>query len=108
MGEVARSLGITTVYYSEVENSKKPPFAPDQIDFTKMASILNLNQSLLDELEDLAITVRGKVGVDLRSSDPRTRQVVRLVARRAQDNSLSEEQLSEIENILRRDGRGAG
>ena len=52
MGQVARELGITTVYYSEVETGKKKPFPEGKVSYQKLASFLNTNR---DELEQIAV-----------------------------------------------------
>lgn len=97
MGEVARALGLTTVYYSEVENGKKHPFPPDTVDYGKLAGILNAERS---ELERLSLEGRSKLGLSLKPKRPQDFEIALALARRLNDSSLTAEEIAKIRSIL--------
>lgn len=96
MGHVARAIGVTTVYYSEVENGKKLPFPPHKADYRLLAEAVNGNR---EELEVLAAAGRLSQGVSIKTNQ-RTHNFAVMLARRLNDDSLEPDQLEEIERIL--------
>jgi transcriptional regulator with XRE-family HTH domain len=104
MGQVAREVGVTGVYYAEVENGKKPPFPRKGEMYSKLSAALTHNsaerQEVQKELEELATAVRGRLEIDLSASNQEARSVALLFARRLGDESLTEEQLRKLRQIL--------
>ncbi|MFS4459263.1 helix-turn-helix domain-containing protein [Bdellovibrio sp. HCB2-146] len=47
MGQVARELGISTVYWSEVESGKKSAFPPGKVAMSLLAEVLGTSEELL-------------------------------------------------------------
>ena len=97
MGKVAREIGVSTVYYSEVENGKKPPFPVGKVDYGTVASALDSDQQ---ELERIAFAERGSVKLKLDSASKETKDVALLLARRLNDDSLSKQDIERIRKIL--------
>jgi len=98
MGQMARELNISVVYYSEVEAGKKPPFPVAKFDYPALATALNTD---LQELMRVAENDREK------------RQIVRLFdcqddmadlavafGRRLSNKQLTEQQVLKIREIL--------
>lgn len=104
MGEVARALGISTVYYSEVENEKKPPFPQGKVDFQVLARFLSTNQ---DELEKAAVSERQKVELVLDKANADKIKMATVLARRLHDDSLTQDQINQINEILGRNKGGS-
>lgn len=100
MGEVARALSLTTVYYSEVENGKKHPFPPATVDYGKLAGILNADRY---ELERLAQEGRSKLGLSLKPKRAEDVEIAIALARRLNDSSLTPEEIAKIRSILDND-----
>ncbi len=97
MGQVARAIGITTVYYSEVENGKKLPFPPHTIDYGALSEAVGGDR---EELEALATEGRASMGVSIKTTNKRAQGVAVTLARRMHENSLDDEQLDAIERII--------
>ena len=101
MGEVARALNITAVYYSEVENGKKNPFPPHTVDYRKLAEVVGGKQS---ELEELALTERNRHGIALKPKTKSTQQMAILLARCINENLLDDTEVQEINSVLQKKG----
>lgn len=97
MGEVARALAITTVYYSEVENGKKNAFPPHKVDYRILAQTVNGDQG---ELERLAIKERERLGISLKPKTSSTQEMVILLARCINDDLLDDHQIAKINQVL--------
>ncbi len=98
MGQVARHLGISVVYYSEVEAGKKPAFPFGKVDFTELANVLeaSVNQLKSAAEEDRDRRQFSKIfGVE----DKALGLAVQF-GRRLSDNDLSDEQIAKIQKIL--------
>ena len=99
MGEVARALAITTVYYSEVENGKKNAFPPHKVDYRILAQTVNGDQG---ELERLAIEERERHGIALKPKTSSTQEMAILLARCINENLLDAQGIAEINKVLKR------
>lgn len=97
MGQVARAIGVTTVYYSAVENGRQPAFPEKKVSFQTLAAVLGADVA---ELSKLAADERGNVVVDLRKVPVSNQEVVISLARMLNDNSLSDEQIEKIRQAL--------
>ena len=98
MGQMARELGITVVYYSEVEAGKKPAFPDKKVSYATLATTLNIPEELL---KNLATFDRDKRTI-LKSFSCTQDNAHLAVAfgRRLTNNDLSEKQLKKIQKIL--------
>lgn len=97
MGEVARTLGISVVYYSEVEGGRKKPFPEKTVDFVKLAKTL---QGDVNGLRELAQAQRQELRIDLFKADHQTAKLALLFGRRVDSDSLTVEQVEQIQQIL--------
>jgi len=97
MGQVAREMGISTVYYSDVERGRRNPFPMDKVSYQSLAAFIGAD---LKELESLATAQRNRVQIDLDTANFETRHVAVALARRLSDESLTQEQIEEIRRIL--------
>ena len=96
MGEVARAVGVTPMYYSEIENAKKPP-PPEggKFDFTKLADTVGGDVEAL-----LQSAAASREYLDIRQAPEEARNVVAMLARRAADGSVTAEQLATIKKAM--------
>jgi len=97
MSQVARSIGVTTVYYSEVESGRKRPFSPANIDFGRLAAELGANRG---ELQQLAATERGTVEFKLADSPPHVRRLALLLASKITSGPLTDDEIRRLEEVL--------
>lgn len=103
MGQVAREVGITTVYYSEIENAKKPPpIGGGKFDFNKLAASIGGD---IDMLMAKAAESRSNVrlNLDFSNTSEDKRAIYMSLARRLQDDSLSTDEIQEIRKVLEKE-----
>ncbi len=93
MGEVARHLGVSVTYVSDVERGRRGPLAPPAI--TKVAELLGVDPKAL---LTTAAAERGSISLSDLDSSPLHLAVGAGLARRWAD--LTEEQLREIGKVL--------
>lgn len=98
MGEVARELGITVVYYSEVEAGKKAAFPEKKVNYKTLAETLGLTEPRL-RLE-AAFDREKRSILKTFSCSPEGAQVAVSFGRRLSSNNLTEKQLAKIQKIL--------
>ncbi len=101
MGEVARALNITTVYYSEVENGKKNAFPPHKVDYRVLAELVEGDQA---ELERLAIEGRKRHGIALQPKTSSTQEMAILLARCINEDLLDDDSVAAINSVLQKKG----
>lgn len=99
MGQVARELGMSTVYYSEVEHSKKKPFTHKKVDYQKLADLLGADKELLEKTAKRE-RLKMSMGTFLNDIKPMDRDVMLRLARKIDDDSLSDEQIRKINEAL--------
>jgi transcriptional regulator with XRE-family HTH domain len=100
MGQVAREIGVTTVYYSEVENAKAPPpYIGGKVDFDKLAEAVGGDVQALMMASSMSRR-RMRLDLDLGKAPEGKRSVAIGLARRLKDDSLTEEQLEQIREVL--------
>jgi transcriptional regulator with XRE-family HTH domain len=95
MGDVARYVGVSVTYISDVEREVRAPLSPDKI--KKVASFLNIPPVQTEELLRAAATSRGAFEVNAGITEKHDH--VGAVLMRGWD-SLSPEQLDRIEQIV--------
>lgn len=98
MGEVARDLGITVVYYSEVESGKKPAFPDKKVSYMLLAKVLQIPE---ENLKAIANFDREKRDILKRfPCNETTAHLAVAFGRRLTNNALTEKQLQKIQKIL--------
>ncbi len=91
--DVADALGVTVVYVSEVERSKRPPFTIERL--PALAQVLELS---LDELKTAAWAEREMIEWDPSTASDKQIEALTALAR----GGLSESQLEAILEIARK------
>lgn len=100
MGQVSREIGVTTVYYSHVENGKMPPFPAGKVDYVRLAAAVGGDWK---ELQLLAVQTRGHMEFNVERAKPETSSVLVTLGRKIDDDSLTEEQVERIRKVLEGD-----
>jgi transcriptional regulator with XRE-family HTH domain len=100
MSQVARAIGVTTVYYSEVEFGRKRPFSPVNIDFARLATELETDRRVLQQL---AANERGTVELRLDGTAPRVRRLALLLGSKLAEGELTDEEVQRLESVLAED-----
>ncbi|WII72168.1 helix-turn-helix transcriptional regulator [Bdellovibrio sp. 22V] len=98
MGQVARELGITVVYYSEVESGKKPPFPVGKVSLAKLAETLGVEEELLRVTADADREKRNFA--KMFDCEPQYIDVAVAFGRRLSNKQLNEQQMRKIRDIL--------
>jgi transcriptional regulator with XRE-family HTH domain len=96
LGDVARMLGVSTVYLSDVERGNRKPFARERI--LKIAEFLEKEPS---ELLEAADCERGVIEYDINSDRPLEARVVGELVTGLARGGISDEQLGKIQEILK-------
>ena len=96
MGQLARHLGVSVPYVSDVERGHRPPFMNEKI--LKVAELLGTDAN---QLLRIAAESRGAFVLDAKAVSPRAREVGAALMR---GWPLSEEELEEIQHILAKRG----
>ena len=98
MGQLARELGITVVYYSEVEAGKKPAFPDKKVSYENLAKILQVSEQSLRGRADIDRAKRAILKTFACSNDNANLAVA--FGRRLSNNDLSPKQIQKIQKIL--------
>jgi len=98
MGQIARDLGITVVYYSEVEAGKKPAFPHGKVDYAVLADSLEVQESALKKVAELDREKRQLIKA-FGCTDKNANLAVAF-GRRLTKNDLSDKQIAKIHKIL--------
>ncbi len=98
MGQVARELGITVVYYSEVEAGKKPAFPDGKVNYGILAKALGTAEKSLKQIADLDREKRQILKMFGCDSD--TADLAVAFGRRLTNNELTDKQIEKIRKIL--------
>lgn len=96
LGDIARLLGISTVYLSDVERGNRKPFATDRI--LKISGFLRIDPSPLLEAADRE---RGVIEYDITNARPLEASVVGDLVTGLARGGVSDEQLNQIQKILK-------
>ena len=83
----------------KVEGGKKKPFPPEKVDFAKLAQVLNADAA---ELQRIAVTERGQIELDLRSTESSGADMAVALALRLRSGTLSSNEIASIRKILKR------
>lgn len=96
LGQVARMLGISVVYLSDVERGHRKPFNRDRI--LKIADFLEVQPKKLLEAADRE---RGFIEYDITKATPLEANVVTGLVAGLARGGISEDQLLNIQDILK-------
>jgi transcriptional regulator with XRE-family HTH domain len=98
MGQVSRDLGITVVYYSEVEAGKKPAFPDGKVDYKILARTLDVSEFTLKRTAEIDREKRQILKAFGCNDDSADLAVA--FGRRLTNNDLTEKQIHKIRRIL--------
>jgi transcriptional regulator with XRE-family HTH domain len=96
LGEVARLLGISVVYVSDVERGNRKPFSNERI--VRIADLLGEDPTALIEAADWE---RGFIEYDIKKARPLEADVVGGLVAGLARGGVTDEQLQNIKRILR-------
>jgi transcriptional regulator with XRE-family HTH domain len=94
MADLARHMGWSVVYVSDIEHGRRNPPSPDKI--RMIASYLDADA---EELIDLANRAREKVTFDLKTGTEKQTEMALMLARSW--DGLTEEEVEQINKILK-------
>jgi transcriptional regulator with XRE-family HTH domain len=104
MGQVAREIGVTTVYYSQVENGKMPPFPAGKVSHMRLAEALSIDPArvneLATELQILAADTRGRLEFNVEKAKPNAKHMLVTLGRMVDENTLTDEVIARIQKEL--------
>jgi len=95
LGDVARELGVSIPYLSDVERGNRKPFTTDRL--IQLANFLNADADALIEAADRE---KGIIEYDIRRASPLQADVVGGLVAGLARGGVSDEQLEDIRNIL--------
>lgn len=98
MGQMARELGITVVYYSEVEAGRKPAFPDKKVDYGNLAKILNTTETIVRKAAEMDREKKQMLKVF--DCDLNNAELAVAFGRRLTKNNLSPKQIDKIRKIL--------
>jgi transcriptional regulator with XRE-family HTH domain len=98
MGQVARELGITVVYYSEVEAGRKPAFPDKKVDYTTLASAIGTTEAHIKRIA--AVDREKRQILKMFDCDHSTADLAVAFGRRLSKNDLNSKQIDKIRKIL--------
>jgi transcriptional regulator with XRE-family HTH domain len=96
LGDVARVLGVSTVYLSDIERGNRKPFARERI--LRIAEFLDKDPSDLLEAADQE---RGVIEYDINNARPLEAKVVGGLVTGLARGGISDDQLNKIQDILK-------
>lgn len=96
---VARALGVSVVYYRDVERSTRRPFSSVKVDFEVLADLLGVQAN---ELQRAAAEERGQLELDFRGADRDAQRLAVLFANCLSKRRLPKASLTQLRRILER------
>jgi transcriptional regulator with XRE-family HTH domain len=96
---VARALGISVVYYRDVERSTRRPFSSIKVDFDILAGLLGVQAN---ELQRAAASERGQLELDFRGADQDAQKLAVLFANCLSKRRLAKASLTQLRRLLER------
>jgi transcriptional regulator with XRE-family HTH domain len=96
IGDIARLLGVSVVFVSDVERGNRKPLSKERI--LKIAAFLDQDPDPLMEAADLE---RGVIEYDIRKARPLEADVVGGLVAGLARGGISDEQLQTIQEILK-------
>lgn len=98
MSDVAKEMGVSVVYYSDIERGRRNPPTGDKLH--KIAKILRMDN---EEVEAWANKERGRVELELKAKDGPITEAALMLAKRWDD--ITDQEASGIMKILTRKSR---
>jgi transcriptional regulator with XRE-family HTH domain len=95
---VARRLGISVVYYRDVERGQRRAFSAVKVDYEVLASVLDLD---IDLLMSRAAGERGQLEFNFGRASKEERRVALLLARQLGRKKLAKSRLATLTSLLR-------
>lgn len=92
--DIARSLGYSKAFYTEIENGTRYPFV-DAERLTSLGKLLSLTDSEMDTLRDLAFLARNQLPPEIFEYISNTENVIKFL-RVAQNIKLSSEDFEKM------------
>lgn len=99
MSQLARELGVSVPYLSDVERSHRGPLSPDRL--RRACAFLKLTPTAASTLEDAAAKYRGYFELAAASLSPEKRELGAALARRWE--TVSEDQARKLREVLESD-----
>ena len=96
LGDVARLLGVSVVYLSDIERGNRRPLSRERI--LKVADFLKIEPT---ELMEAADRERGVIEYDIRKARPLEADVVGGLVAGLSRGGITDEQLQSIQRILK-------
>ena len=101
LSAVARALGVSVVYYRDVERGTRRPFSGTAIDFDALAHVLATTSA---DLQHAAAEERGQLEFDFRGVDQDTQKLAVRFAACLSKRKLARATLNELRSVLERGG----
>jgi transcriptional regulator with XRE-family HTH domain len=96
---VARAIGVSIVYYRDVERGTRRPFSSVKVDFDVLASRLGTDAR---ELQRAAAEERGQLEFDFRRADQDAQRLAVLFANCLSKHHLAKASLTQLRRLLER------
>lgn len=96
---VARAIGVSIVYYRDVERGTRRPFSSVKVDFEVLATRLGADAR---ELQRSAAEERGQLELDFRRTDHDAQRLAVLFANCLSKRRLAKANLTQLRRILER------
>lgn len=101
LSDVANAVGISVVYYRDIELGKRKPFSAMRVDFEVLAQKLGVEARVLLKS---AANERGQLEFDFTAAGEYERRIAVLFAQRFSTGRIAKADLQRINKILRRSG----
>ena len=101
LSQVARALGVSVVYYRDVERGTRRPFSSIAVDFDALAQLLGTTAV---DLQHAAAEERGQLEFDFRGVDLDTQKLAVRFAACLSKRRLAKATLNQLRTVLERVG----
>ena len=98
---VARALGVSVVYYRDVERGTRRPVSSMKVDFDALARVLGADAR---ELQRAAAEERGQLELDFRGADHAAQRLAVLFANCISKRRLAKASFVQLRRLLERVG----
>lgn len=99
LSSLARALGVSVVYYRDVERGMRRPFSSVKVDFDALAGVLGVEAR---ELQRAAAEERGQLELDFRGADHEAQRLAVLFANCLSKRRLAKASLTQLRRLLER------
>lgn len=97
MGQVARALDVTVVYYSDIENGRKPPFPFRDRYYEALAREFGVPAL---RIVNAAMLERRRVEINIENKPREVQRAAIVFARLVEDETIDKEKLAAILQLL--------